>query len=94
MATVSVAARAQSPVGRLGSRIEEDEPRGVDRPRGRGVERGIQRTSELVFGQDVEAVVAHERGGAGDRVERPLDLGPDALLGLAPTRPHRCGLRG
>ena len=51
-------------------------------------------TSELVGGQDVEALVAHERGGAGDRVEGPLDLGPDALLGLAPTRPRRrrvCG---
>ena len=41
-------------------------------------------------GQEIEALVAHERGGAGDRVEAPLDLGPDALLGLAPTRP-RCG---
>ena len=80
--------------GRLGSRIEEDEPGGVDRPRGRGVQLGEQRASELVGGQDVEALVAHERGGAGDRVEGPLDLGPDALLGLAPTGPRRRRLCG
>ena len=89
-----MATRSQSPIGRLGSRIEEHEAGGVDRPRGRVVQLGIQRESELVGGQDVEAVVAHERGGAGDRVERPLDLGPDALLGLAPARPRRrwvCG---
>jgi hypothetical protein len=61
---------------RLGSRIEEHEPGRVDRPRGAGVQLGEQRTSELVGGQEVEALVAHERGGAGDRVERPLNLGP------------------
>ena len=48
----------------------------------------------MVGGQDVEALVAHERGGAGDRVESPLDLGPDALLGSAPTRPRRHWVRG
>ena len=37
----------------------------------------------MVGGEDVEAVVADVGGGAGDRVERPLDLGPDAWLGLA-----------
>ena len=56
---------------------------------GRGVELGEQRAPELVGGQEVEALVAHERGGAGDRVEGPLDLGPDQLLGLAPARPRR-----
>jgi hypothetical protein len=48
----------------------------------------------LVGGEDVEALVAHERGGAGDRVEGPLDFGPDALLGLAPTRPRWRGVCG
>jgi hypothetical protein len=42
----------------------------------------------------VEVVVAEVGGGAGDRVEGPLDLGPDALLGLAPARPRRRGLCG
>jgi hypothetical protein len=41
--------------------------------------------SELVGGQEVEAVVAEVGGGAGDRVEGPLDLGSDALLGVAAT---------
>ena len=68
-------------VERLGSRVEEDEPGDVDRPRGRVVQLGEQRAAELVGGQDVEALVLDERGGAGDRVEGPLDLGPDALLG-------------
>jgi hypothetical protein len=48
----------------------------------------------LVGGQDVEAPVAHDRGGAGDRVEGPLDLGPDARFGLAAARPRRRGLCG
>jgi hypothetical protein len=43
----------------------------------------------LVGGQNVETLVANEGGGAGDRVEGPLDLGPDALLGSAATR-WRC----
>ncbi len=48
----------------------------------------------MVGGKDVDALVAHERGGAGDRVEGPLDLGPDGLLGSAPTRPRRHWMRG
>ena len=81
-------------VERLGSRVEEHEPGVVDRPRGRGVQLGEQRTAELVGGQDVQVLVAHERGRAGDRVEGPLDLGPDALLGRAPTRSRYRRLRG
>jgi hypothetical protein len=45
--------------------------------------------ADLVGGQNVETLVADEGGGAGDRVEGPLDLGPDALLGSAATR-WRC----
>ena len=44
--------------------------------------------------QDVEALVAHKRGSARDRVEGPLDLGSDGLLGSAPTKARRhwaCG---
>ena len=68
----------------------------VGRPGGCGVQLGEQRASELVGGEDVEAVVADVGGGAGDRVERPLDLGPDAWLGLAPARarPGRLGGAG
>jgi hypothetical protein len=94
IATVSVA--TQVPLGVRGSsaRVEEDEPGGVDRPYRSVVQVGVQRVSELVGGHDVEVVVAHERGGAGDRIEGPLDLGPDALRGLTATRPRRgwvCG---
>src|SRR5207253_6213511 len=81
-------------VERLGSRIEEDEPGVVDRPRGRSVQLGKQRTPELVGGQNVETLVADEGGRAGDRVECPVDLGPDALLGLAATRPRNRRLSG
>src|SRR5207247_1148092 len=75
-------------------RIEEHEPSVVHWPRGRGVQLGEQRTPELVGGQNVETLVAHERGRAGDRVECPLDLGPNALLGLAATRPRNRRLGG
>ena len=63
---------------------------------GRGVQLGEQRASELVGGEDVEAVVAHVGGGAGDRVERPLDLGPDALSwsGAGAAAPVRVGGAG
>ena len=91
MATDSLATRSQSPkvVSARGSRKTN---RAVLTGRaGRVVQLGVQRESELVGGEDVEALVAHERGGAGDRVEGPLDLGPDGLLGLAPTRPRRRG---
>jgi hypothetical protein len=81
-------------VERLGSRVEEHEPSAVDRSRGCGVQLGEQRSPELVGGQEVETLVADERGGAGNRGEDPLDLGPDALLGLAPTRPRSRRLRG
>ena len=62
--------------------------------RGPGVQLGEQRTPELVGGQDVETLVAHERGGAGDRVECPLDLGSNTLLSLPPTRSRHRRLRG
>ena len=48
--------------GRLASRIEEDEPGGVDWPRRRGVQLAEQRAAELVGRQDVDAVVAREHG--------------------------------
>ncbi len=48
----------------------------------------------MVGGQNVEAVVANERGDASDRVERPLDLGPDPLLGLAATSSRRSWVCG
>jgi hypothetical protein len=86
------------PVGveRLGARFEEDEPRVVRRPHGCGVELGEQRAPKVVGGEDVEAVIADVGGGAGDRVECPLDLGPDAWLVLAPARacPGRLGGAG
>ena len=81
-------------VALLGARIEEYEPGGVDRPCGRVVQLGVQRETEVVGGEDVEALVAHEGGGAGDRVEGPLDLWSDALFGLALTRPRRGWVRG
>ena len=43
----------------------------------------------LVGGEAVQTLVADERGGAGDRVQGPLDHGPDGLLGLASRRPRR-----
>src|SRR5437879_2398773 len=86
MATHSPATRSQVAVERLGSRIEEHEPRVVDRPRGRRVHLREERTTEVVGGEEIEALVADECGRAVDRVEGPLDLGPDALLGWAPTR--------
>ena len=58
------------------------------------VQLGVQRASELVGGEDVEAVVTHKGGRAGDRVEGPVDFGPDALFGVASARPRRrrvCG---
>jgi hypothetical protein len=54
----------------------------------RGVQLGEQRAAELVGGQDVETLVADERGGAGDRVQGPLNLEPDALPSGVPTRPR------
>jgi hypothetical protein len=71
----------------LGSRLEEDEPGVVDRPGGRSVQLGEQGASELVCGEDVEALVAYELDG-------PLDVGSDALLGLASTSPCRRWLCG
>src|SRR4051795_1900925 len=84
------------PVGveRFGARIEEDEPGMVGRPSGLGVQLGEQRAPEVVGSQDVETVVADDRGGPGDRVEGPLDLWPDALFGLAATRPRPGRLGG
>jgi hypothetical protein len=86
------------PVGveRLGARFEEDEPRVVRRPHGCGVELGEQRAPKVVGGEDVEAVIADVGGSAGDRVECPLDLRPDAWLVLAPARacPGRLGGAG
>jgi hypothetical protein len=81
-------------VERLSSRVKEHEPGAVERSCGCGVQLGEQRSPELVGGQEVQTLVADERGGAGDRVECPLDLGPDALLGLAPTRPNSRRLSG
>src|SRR3954469_6086946 len=69
----------------LGARVEEAEPREVRRPGRCGVQLGEQRASKRVGGEDVEAVVADVGGGAGDRIERPLDLRPDPRLGRAPT---------
>jgi hypothetical protein len=76
----------------LGSRIEEDEPGVVGRLRRARVELGEQRAPQRVDGEHVEALVAHVRGGAGDRVEGPLDFGTDARLGRSPPR-ARCGRR-
>jgi hypothetical protein len=42
--------------------------------------------AELDGGEDVETLVAHEGGGASDRIKGSLDLGPDTLLSLAPAR--------
>src|ERR1700722_9612023 len=70
----------------LGSRVEGHESGVVDRSGGGGIQLGVQRPSELVGGQEVEAVVADERGGAGDGVEGPLDVGPDPQVGWATPR--------
>jgi hypothetical protein len=48
-------------------RVEKDEPRIVHRSRRRGVQLGEQRQAELIGGQDVETLIADERGGAGTR---------------------------
>src|SRR5436309_2503707 len=96
--SVARSASAESTVaGQLPSSLSassECEPGVVHRPRGHGVQLGKQRTAKLVGGQDVQTLVAHERGRAGDRVERPLHLGPDALLDPAPTRPRNRRLGG
>src|SRR3954469_12273730 len=75
------------PVGVEGlrSRVEEHEAGEVRRPGRCGIQLGEERASERVGGEDVQAIVAHIGGGARDRVERPLDLGPDARLRRAPT---------
>jgi hypothetical protein len=57
----------------------------VGRPPSLDVELGEQRAPERIGGEDVEALVADVGGGAVNRVEGPLDLRPDALLGLAPA---------
>jgi hypothetical protein len=75
-------------VERLGSLVEEHESGVVDRSGGVGVELGVQGASELVGGQEVEAAVADEGGGAADGVEGPLDIGPDEPFDLAAARPH------
>src|SRR4051795_5277004 len=84
------------PVGveRLRSRIEEREAGEVRRPGRCGIQLGEQGASEGVGGEDVQAIVAHIGGGAGDRVERPLDLRPDPRLRRAPTRGRPGGMGG
>jgi hypothetical protein len=76
--------------------VRGSEPHVVRRPHGCGVELGEQRAPKVVGGEDVEAVIADVGGSAGDRVECPLDLRPDAWLVLAPARacPGRLGGAG
>jgi hypothetical protein len=62
-------------------RLEEDEPGVAERPGRVGVDRRVQRESELVGGQDVQASVEHERGRAGHRVRDALHRGPHSLRG-------------
>src|SRR3954471_23515565 len=78
----------------LGPPVEEHEAGEVHRPGRCGVQLGEQRASERVGGEDVQAVVADVGGGAGDRVERPLDLGADPRLRRAPTRRRPGGVGG
>ena len=54
----------------------------------------VQRVAELVAGEDVEPVVAHERGAAGDRVEDLLHRGAHVLLDAARAARGEDGLRG
>src|SRR4051795_12527072 len=84
------------PVGVEGlrSRVEEHEAGEVRRPGRCGIQLGEQGASEGVGGEDVQAIVAHIGGGAGDRVERPLDLRPDPRLRRAPTRGRPGGMGG
>jgi hypothetical protein len=59
-------------VVRLRSVVEEDEARGVSRPRMAVEVLRVERTTESVGTQNVEAAVAHERGHGCHRVKHPL----------------------
>ena len=77
-----------------GARVQEHEPGGVHGP-GRGDEHlRVQRVAERVAGEDVEPVVADERGATGDRVEDLLHRGTHLLLGAARAARGKDGLRG
>src|ERR1035441_8664511 len=84
------------PVGieRFSAWVEEDVAGVVGRHGGLGEKVGEQRASERVGGEDVEALVAGQGRGAGDRVEGPLHVWPDALLELASTSEYCHRLRG
>jgi hypothetical protein len=77
-------------LGRL--RVEENEPGGVGRSSGVGVDRCVQRCPEIVGGQNVESAVEHEGWCAGHGVEDALDVGPDPPTGGA--APRRAGAAG
>ena len=85
------------PVGveRFGARVEEDEAGVVRRPRGCGVQLGEQRASELVGGEDVEAVVA-ARSAAAPVIASSVHWisGRMRWLGLAPARARAGRLGG
>jgi hypothetical protein len=49
----------------------------------------VEGTPERVRGEDVQAAVLHERGRAGDRVEKVLHARPDPLLRRAATDSRR-----
>ena len=66
-----------------GTVVQEEEPRKVGRPGGAAVHLGVHGAAELVGGEDVQAPVAHERRGVGDRVEHQLHARPDRLGGGA-----------
>ena len=58
---------------------------------------GVRRVDAGVDDGDERAGAARgagRRGGEVDRVERPLDLGPHGLAGLAPERPRSARLCG
>ena len=73
---MSSAARSQSTQKSLARGVEEGEPGVVRRPHRVPVELGVQGPSQRVGGQDVEPVVAHDRGGAGHRLEHRVHAGP------------------
>jgi hypothetical protein len=95
IATVSFAMRSQSMKKLFGPRVEEDEPGMVGRPARSEVHFGVERETEAVGGEDVQAAVLHERRRIGDGVEKALHARSDALLrGSAARAQLRFGCAG
>ena len=74
--------------------IEEVETGDVAAVGGLVQDRPVQGPAEGIAGQDVEAAVADERGGAGHRVEHALHTGRDRRLAAPSWGAHGLGGAG